>query len=438
MRGSDRMKNHSQFWHKDRFLVLLLCFLSLMVLDFAGFRNDFSSARALDSSAAKRPVTNAAISEFEPALAVRTSACITCHTKIRPGFITDFGYGDSYFFGKPGGGSRFGPFDGSIYGDFYGSEPNKTGWLTAEIGGRVVVPKAGFDFDLSAAGAKLSDAYRKPLQAKTLAEYLRALEAQKSTPATIIEKDKVFIGAPTAATLETRFGIGPGSDSKFKYVRSEKSSPEIKGIELGSGKSYFANTGEIVCDGDLFVRGTLFLNRAAVATKTGCRIYATGPIFVQNAITYRNLGGPADKTNLQLVSAEAILLGLGDKSCDASYKDSPLSRRLISGYAVSSYFTRDANHRSISPKEFGQRVYDQGRLIPELEDAGCRDDTLGFSRLLLNAPQVHNRYKGKFNGLVIAELVLCRLGKSTFEFDPVFKEVSVLPMLRDSDYLEVK
>ncbi len=102
----------------------------------------------------------------------------------------------------------------------------------------------------------------KPLQAKTLAEYLRALEAQKPNPATIIEKDKVFIGAPTAATLEARFRIAPGSGAKFKYIKNDGASPEIKGIELSSGKNFFTNTGEVVCDGDLFIRGTLFLNHA--------------------------------------------------------------------------------------------------------------------------------------------------------------------------------
>jgi hypothetical protein len=424
------MKTDRLLRRQGRFPFSLLWLPSLAVLLFAGFGNY--------ASPAEQPVINAAISEFEPALAVRTSACITCHTKIHPGYITDFGYGDSYFFGKPGGGSKFGPFDGSIYGDFYGGEPNKTGWLTAEMGKNVIVPKARLDPDLSAAGAKLSDAYRKPLQAKTLAEYLRALEAQKPNPAAIIEKDTVFIGAPTAAALEARFRIAPGSGINFKYIKNGSASPEIKGIELDAGKRFFTNTGEVVCDGDLFVRGTLFLNRGNIATSSGCRIYATGPVFVQNAINYRSLNNAADKTNLQLVSAEAILLGVGDKSCDASAKDSPLSRRLVSGYAVSSYFTRDAVSRSIPPKTFGQSVYDQGKLISELEDAGCRDDTLGFSRLLLNAPQVHSRYKGKFKGLVIAEVVLFRLGKSTFEFDPVFKEVSVLPILKNSDYLEVK
>ena len=340
------MRTHTLFRGNNRHPSFLICLLGLTVLSFVGLKNGPASADTSGQAAAKRTSVNAAIAEFEPALAVRTSACITCHTKIRPAYITDFGYGDSYFFGKPGGGSRFGPFDGSIYGDFYGSEPDKTGWLTAEMGNLVIVPKAGLDFDLSAAGAKLSEAYRKPLQAKTLAEYLRALEAQKPNPATIVEKSQVFIGAPTAATLEARFRISPDAAVKLKFIKNDAASPEITGIEPGLGGSFFTNTGEVVCDGDLLVRGTLFLNRATIATGGGCRMYATGPVFVQNAITYRNLGGAPDKANLQLVSAEAILLGVGDKSCDASAKDSPLSRRLVSGYAVSSYFTRDASRRS--------------------------------------------------------------------------------------------
>jgi hypothetical protein len=58
--------------------------------------------------------------------------------------------------------------------------------------------------------------------------------------------------------------------------------------------------------------------------------------------------------------------------------------------------------------------------------------------LLLDAPQVHSRYKELFKGVVIAEVALFRLGKSTFEFDPVFKTVPVLPQLKDSDYLQVQ
>jgi hypothetical protein len=405
-----------------------LAFLSILTsFAYIGFSEVTSAGR------------NSAIIEFEPALAVRASACITCHAKISPSCITDFGYGEPYYFGNPGGGAKFGPFDGHIYGDFYGGEPNKTGWLTAEIEKQIIVPQAGFNFDLKAAGSKLDKSnYQQALQATSLAKYLQALENQKPKPAAVVERKQVFIGAPDAAVMETRFNITPGSDAKFKYIKNDSGSPDIKGIGLSSSKDFYINDPEVVCDGDLFLRGTLFLNRAAVSTKNGCRIYATGPIFLQNGIAYKNLGGAADKTNLQLVSAAAILLGVGDKSCDAASKESPLSRRLVSGYAVSTFMTRASAGKSISPQEFGKSIYAQGKLIASLEDAACHDENISFSRLLLNAPQVHSRYKGKFKGLVIAEIALFRLSKSNFEFDPVFKEVSVLPRLKDSDYLQVK
>jgi hypothetical protein len=388
--------------------------------------------------AQEAPKLNPAIAEFEPALAVRTPTCIGCHAKIRSNIITDFGYGDRYFFGNKAAGGKFGTFEGHIYGDFLGGEPNKTGWITAEISKNVIVPKAEFDFDIASAGSKLPGEYKQALQSRTLAQYLRELEKQKQNPAAVIEKQIVYIGAADAATLETRFNIAAGSDERIKYVKTESKSPALSGIEPGSGAKFFTNTGEVVCDGDLLVRGTLFLKQPIIATSTGCRIYATGPVFLQGAITYKNRGSSADKTNLQLVSAKAIMLGAGDKSCDSTYKDSPLSRRLISGLAVSTYWTREAVRMSLTPPKWGEAVYAEGKQIPDLEDAGCREDNLSFSRLLLNAPQVHSRYKGDFKGLIIAELVLFRLGKSNFEFDPVFKSVPVLPRLKDTDYLVVK
>jgi hypothetical protein len=386
-----------------------------------------------------RSVVNIAIAESEPALAVRASACITCHAKISPTVITDFGYGDRYFFGNPSAGSSLGSFNGSIYGDFYGGEPNKTGWLTAEVARSIVVPQAGIDFDLAAAGAKLDKSnYQQALHATSLAQYLQSLEAKKSKPATVIEKKKIFIGAPNAETLKARFHITQPSGDKFKYIKNDNSSPDVAGIELGPGKEYYTNIREVVCNGDLFIGGTLFLNHLTVATQSGCRIYATGPIFLQNGVVFKNLSNSEDRTNLQLVSSEAILLGVGDKSCDPTSKESPLSRRLVSGYAVSTFITRDASSKSVAPKEFGQSIYDQGKKIVPLEDASCQDNSIGFSRLLLDAPQVHSRYQGKFRGLIIAEVALFRLGKGNFEFDPIFKTVPVLPRLQASDYLEIK
>lgn len=388
-----------------------------------------------DSAAGANP----AISDYEPAFAVRASSCITCHAEIQPSCITDFGRGEPYFFGRHGSGSTLGTFDGSMYGDF-GGEPDKTAWLTARIARQIIVPRAEISFDLKAAAKKLAGQpdFRQALEAKSLAEYLRALESRKPNPAAVVEKEEVFIGAPTAATLEARFNIPAASANLSKYIENDASSPALQGIGMDSGRNFFTNTGEVVCDGDLFLRGTLFLNNLSLATRSGCRIYATGPIFIQKEIHYKDLEGAGRKANLQLVSAEAILLGVGDKSCDPSSEESPLSRRLVSGYAISTFMTREAQRRSISAKEFGEGIYARGKLIPALEDAACHGDDVSFSRLLLNAPQIHNRYKGKFRGLVIGEVALFRLSKSAFEFDPIFKQVPILPVLRPRDYLHVE
>jgi hypothetical protein len=416
----------------------------LLVAALTGDENGRSAVKIAESSPAAQSsrTANVLIAEYEPALAVRAAGCITCHAKINSRFITDFGYGDSYFFGNPRSGNALGPFGGNIYGDFFGGEPNKTGWLTAEISKGIVVPRANLEFNLlEAAPAALANqpAYREALQASSLAKYLQAVEDQKATPSTVVEASRVFIGAPSPATIQARFNIAADSDVKIKFIKNDaRNSPDIQGIVLNPGKDYYTNSKEVVCDGDLFVRGTLFLNQTTIATISGCRIYATGPIYLQKAVAYRSLVSAADNANLQLVSAEAIVLGIGEKNCDAKAGNSPLSTRLLASYARSSFVTRDASSKSISPQTISQSLYDNARRIDSLEDASCHDDNTSFSHILLNAPQVHSRYKGRFYGIVIAEFALFRQGKSSYEFDPVFKKVPILPLLKSSDYLLVE
>ena len=271
-------------------------------------------------------VSTQTIIEYEPAVAVRASGCLTCHAEINSNYITDFGYGSSYFFANPASKNKVGIFNGHIYGDFI-ADASKTGWLTAEFKKEIIVPDAPVDFNLEeAAGNTLTDksSYHEALKANSLGGYLRALEAKKNNPAPVIEKKKVFIGAPDTATLETGFGINPGDKVNFKYIKSDPSiSPaEIKGIELSKDGKYYTNTGEITCDGDLFIRGILFLDKPVIVTKTGCRIYATGPVFLQGKIvTYKNSGNDDDKSNLQLVSTEAIFPGCWKRKMQYKYKD---------------------------------------------------------------------------------------------------------------------
>lgn len=114
-----------------------------------------------------------------------------------------------------------------------------------------------------------------------------------------------------------------------------------------------------------------------------------------------------------------------------------MALRLLKTPARPSIFTRETYSHNITPQKFTQDLYDKAALLP-LEDSSYHDDTIGFSRLLLNAPVINSRYKGRFKGLVVAEYALFWQGKSSFEFDPIFKEVPVLPLLKDSDYLRVE
>ena len=280
--------------------------------------------------------------------------------------------------------------------------------------------------------------YQEALKAASLAEYLRALESKKNKPASVIEKKKVFIGAPDTETLEAGFKIKPGDNIDFKYIKTNPdTSPDIKGIELSKSGNYYTNTGEIVCDGDLFIRGILFLNKPFIVTKTGCRIYATGPVFLQDELTFKNSDGTIDQSNLQLVSAEAIFLGVGHRKCNTKVDADPLSLRLLKTPALPSIFTRTQCSNNVTPERFMRELYDKAALVP-LEDSSCHNTAVSFSRLLLNAPIINSRYSGKFNGLVIAEYALFYQGKTNFEFDPVFKEVPVLPVLKEDVYLLIE
>ena len=381
---------------------------------------------------------NAVITEYGPALAIRGAGCITCHAEVYSPFITDFGFGDVYFFGNPKSGSKVGPFNGNIYGDFI-AEQNQTGWSTARFHKDIIVPAASIDFDLkdtATGGLKDQPSYQDAFRASSLAGYLQELENSKANPSQVIEKKKVYIGAPDTVTLEMRFGMEPGDSTDFKYVQNDGNvSRQMKGIELSESGKYYTNTSDIICDGDLFIRGILFLNKPSIRTGTGCRMYATDPVFLQGSVSFESAVEGVDHTNLQLVSSQAIFLGTGQKKCGA--EGDPLSSRLLQTPALTSLFTRYADRRNIKPAAFMQDLYDEASMIP-LEDSSCHDDTLSFSRMLLNAPVIHSRYSGRFRGVVIAEFALFWQGKSSYEFDPIFKEIPVLPILKESDYLLVE
>jgi hypothetical protein len=117
--------------------------------------------------------------------------------------------------------------------------------------------------------------------------------------------------------------------------------------------------------------------------------------------------------------------------------------RLRYFWGIPNFFLRFASN----PSQFSQNIYSSiTSKIPNLMDAACEPEArnVGYERLLLNAPLIHSRYAGGIKGSVISEFALMPLGLShnqsrfRFEFDPVFSQVDILPMLRDQDFLKVQ
>ncbi len=184
------------------------------------------------------------------------------------------------------------------------------------------------------------------------------------------------------------------------------------------------------------------MNRAKFKSDFGCRIYVTGSVFVNGPITYVDA---TDKTNVQISSAKMVAIGVGHR-CDPrltgeDYSDSINERLTVSDSSYgrySGFFTRDLG----SPMAMLYSLKADADLIgSNLKDASCGPEGryVDFQRLMVNAPVVHNRYKGQYKGLIVAEIALLALKALKYEFDPVFADpkVKILPLLKSSDFLEI-
>jgi hypothetical protein len=372
-------------------------------------------------------------SDLEPALAIRGMGCIQCHANIKSNIITDFGYGNDYYFGVKPATSWW--QSGGVYGD----HGQSFGTMTIPADKTVVVPKANLPSVVATATGKT-----------TIAKYVQDLFSKSTDASTqqvvVSEKDSVYIGAPTGADIEAATRLTPVERSR--YYKNAVDSIALSGL-VDQG-TFFEASGRLDCDGDLVVRGPLYLENLNVNTVAGCRLYVIGSVFVYGPITYAS----GTSSNLQITSSKSISMGLGTvkntagKNCDpqdryaldpAGYGSSSLVNRYSTFWTVPGNFVR----QSAAPKEYGDSILAEAKLIEAkkgpLYDATCRSEgrLVSYEHLLLNAPIVHSRYEGDFKGTVIAEFSIMSLGMFKFEFDPVFKTVPVWPFLDSKLYLHV-
>lgn len=416
-----------------------------------------------------------ALNFFQPALAVRAGGCVMCHADVRSNIISDFGYGNSFYFGANlANNSTLGKSwnHGASYGDhdaFFvedqASGPELGSWaqLKHAADKKVYVPLATIG---------VQEAKAKSGQT-TLAGYLTQRFSQSPFAGTktankVMERSEVFIGAPTSARLLSVFGGATANQVKYQ---ADPGGISFAGITLSGNGLYLTNSGVVTCEGDVLVNGTLYLNNLTVQSRTGCRIYATGSVFIYGPIDFSNTDA---LRNVQITSSKSILMGVGNlmngsTHCETAATDFKWYANLWatrvadtnglttaqrdqyykaisdSAYMRLVYFWMNANYfyRNDSRpwSTIGAEIYNE--LVSKVglpADAACRANGRGvaYSRLLLNAPHIESRYNGDFVGSIITEVPMMALGQFKFEFDQVFSSIPILPKLTDRDFLHVQ
>lgn len=397
------------------------------------------------------------VAELQPAMAIRTPACVSCHLKTESNFITDFGLHGAgperdYTFGgaKWDAGSPYGDHDASL-------NTMKFSNSLAQF----IVPNA-----------KLPDVIQEVTGKEKISDYVRMRLAEVRDSDTekrddvitpniqVVEKQKIFIGAPSAEAIRAAFEL---PNNSFVYYKDNQTSRALSGL-IKKSNTVFTIGEKLVCEGDLAIDGVLYLNEANIETRTGCRIYATGSVFIYKKIEYLQ---KTELSNLQISSSHGIFLGLGnimansDETCEKTsggwyenaFKNVDIPRKDFDKnysstfkHRVSTLWTIPLTHlrENITPKDVGDRFLNEMKDVEKefgtINDAACAPNgrEVEYERLLLNAPHVQSRYTGKFKGSIISEYILMSLSRFSFAYDPVFSRTAVFPMLDSNLYLEVK
>jgi hypothetical protein len=399
------------------------------------------------------PGTAVSIRQFKPALAVRDFSCLACHANIQANVVTDLGYGDPWYLNSGGSQTSFGD-----------THYLPTSWQSMDqVNGQIIVPNVLVPAESAnanlASGSKLTSPvamldYLTMSNISDLSKYWTfqiwnrpepqnlALTGSVIAPAgkaAVVAKNVVYIGAPTREQI---LNLVKNSSAAPWFQSVDPKAPGTGfSIVQGGSSSYVTNAGPIQCSGqDIVVNGTLLLNNLKiVAENGGCRLYVTGTVFIQGPIVYLNSGSRVDSTNnLQITSSAAIILGVG--LVDGS--NQPLRDRLIGDGVRNNMRLRSATTDS-AYQNFANAILSEGTNIGStvLRDAGQYGNAptanaatsgvvrekIDFQHLLVNAPLIHSRYLGTFNGVIVAESAMFSLGEFSFHYDSIFESVPVLP-----------
>jgi hypothetical protein len=470
------------------------------------------------------------LSVTKTSLAIRGAACMGCHANIQSSFITDFGHGNNFFFGK----DVPSPYKNhSTYG-FWGNA-----WKYADIRDDVYIPevnveKSDLNPNFENYGSWPSTLPLSQIMGERVMNGSSVTDVVMNSHSMASGKLKVvkslYIGAPTDAQLDA-FKIHP----KARLLRSSGSTSiyavdgdsftssinENLKIQSNSRGKYVQNDGLLQCEGDIVIYGTLFLSNAELESTTrGCRLYVRGSVFIKGNIEHLT-----NSQNLQISSSRAVVMGiwyLEDRffrsglnmayireaqtlaSLNAFKQRIIDERNVITNTSVGAtldgnilnddagpfqvlikrpnsslanaqiaairYTFDPDNHTNANPGS-SNWIPVNGFTQAQVSALNCiqfrtgidfannpsgynceywwaGDDrpldvqpnlrkSIDYEKLLVNAPMVHSRYSGLFKGVIIAEVGLFAISHFSYQYDEVFSNKAILPLVVD-DVLKVE
>lgn len=404
---------------------------------------------------------------YKPALAIKNMACILCHSNVKGNIYTDFGFTSSpsynhlVYSNSTLSNSGTGDYLETIGSEFSGIPNGSQAFGTSFIEGKIYTPKVLLQSSdqsliqnmLISNKPGLFDS-NTPTVITTVADYLNSILPHRTTAYLDYLKNYTNSGYPTVSfAYDSRvnpysvsirevnsLNIGSISSNQilsfldyvasFKYYKwNSSTSADLTNFGLRYGNFYGNDPTQIMtCEGDIFVDGPVYLKSLQLSSSSGCRIYATGTVFIEASasavaragITYIS---PTSSTNLQIASAKGILLGLSASS-------------------IASRKTGEANFNggvllnTMDSDVLKMKDNSNTSVLQDANDSGSRLAT--FSRLLLSAPRVDSRYIGDFSGVIIAKFGYFSQGDFTYLYDSVFNSVPILPLIDSSTFFSVQ
>jgi hypothetical protein len=382
-----------------------------------------------------RSSTSAAFKNIKPAVAVRGASCLMCHANVQSNLITDFGYGDSWFIDHAN--------NSRASGSYYFNHELST-WQTANIAGSLIVPRATISrtthgpqlnsVDPTAAKSEMS--LKEFLSAPSIADLnghsfngggsmskgVAPVDGQA-----IVEKNHVEIKAPMVSDILEMAPdlVSAQAGYQQRYVAGIPAylQRDLSGLHVeGSGaQQYVRNAVDqpLVCAGDIIIKGTLFLKDLNLVTSTyGCHLYVSGSVFIQGAITI-NGGNVSSTESLQITSGRAVMMGFNP----ASVRERMALPGSTRAWTLPNSYTRGVGTNS----EKHTAIYNESMKIADLQDGA--EAPISYKHVLLNAPEIHSRYAGGFQGALVGEIIIFVLSQFAFTYDPIFEQIPVLPAL---------